>query len=79
MFIARSTAPTSAAFEFEDEDEDHDISSALELVLAPPPECVLLIGISWLCFPSYVVIKAVGSSDVLSTYLRTLHLRLVHL
>ena len=40
---------------------------------------VFLTGISWLCFPSYVVIKALGSSDALSTCLRTLHLRLVHL
>lgn len=40
---------------------------------------VFLRGISWLCFPSYVVIKALGSSDALSTCLRTLHLRLVHL
>lgn len=39
----------------------------------------LAAGTSWLCFPSYVVMTALGSVEALSTCLRTLHPTLVHL
>lgn len=39
----------------------------------------LAAGTSWLCFPSYVVITALGSVEALSTCFRTLQPTLVHL
>jgi hypothetical protein len=49
------------------------------LVLAVLWLLFLAAGTSWLCFPSYVVMTALGSAAALSTCLRTLHPALVHL
>lgn len=54
------------------------IAEDFELVL-DASEFGLLFGTPWLCFPSYVVIKALGSSVVPSTNFHTLHLGLMHL
>lgn len=53
---------------------NHGLVGASELVSDATVFRLLETGISWLCFPSYVVTKALGSSDALSTCLRTLHL-----
>lgn len=53
--------------------------SCVALLLAVLWLLFLAAGTSWLCFPSYVVITALGSVEALSTCLRTLQPRLVHL
>lgn len=58
------------------------LSSNLALGFPGPTTSWLLFlttGTSWLCFPSYAVITALGSCDARSTCFLTLHPALVHL